>query len=292
MTLRRTTSRVLTASPRIGGRGGARRLWAGLAAMAVVVALASAAQAEASTAPQTDSAIPALAPGNEVTGIPALPDLRTRKGISWGFNWLVMITVLSLVPAVALLVTCFTRIIVVLGLLRHALATPQLPPNMVLTGLAFFLTVVVMMPVFTDIHRDSLGPYFKGELSQAEALTAGESRIRRFMIGQLEAAGNSDDVKVFLDNELAARENLTWRDVDTTALIPAFVVSELKVAFIIGFQIFLPFVIIDMLVASVLTSMGMLMLPPVLISLPFKLLMFVLADGWERVVGTLLQSFG
>ncbi len=284
---RKTSRRSIASLP-----ASARWLLMVMGSVVVLLAFASVARAETTTSPKTVSDIPSLAPGQEMAGMPSLPDLRTRKGIAWSFNWLVMITVISLVPAVALLVTSFTRIIVVLGLLRHAMGTQQMPPNMVLTGLAFFLTLLVMMPVIKDVHSQSLGPYFKGELSQAEALTAGESRIRRFMIGQLEAAGNSEDVKVFLDEELAAKADLTWRDVDTTALIPAFVVSELKVAFIIGFQIFLPFVIIDMLVASVLTSMGMLMLPPVLISLPFKLLMFVLADGWERVVGTLIQSFG
>jgi flagellar biosynthetic protein FliP len=218
-----------------------------------------------------------------------LPD--DASGTSAAVKWVAIVTVLSLAPAVLVMVTCFTRIVVVLGLLRQALATQQLPPNQILFGLALLMTAVVMAPVYKDVHAEAVGPYMAGKLGQAEAFAAGERHVRAFMIRQIEAAGNVDDVYLFLDEKAAQRKDLAWRDVGTLSLVPAFVVSELKVAFTMGFRIFLPFVIIDMLVASVLVSMGMWMVPPVLISLPFKLLLFVLADGWHLVVGTLMASF-
>ena len=221
-----------------------------------------------------------------------LRDVEGMVGRSGSIKALLAVTVLAIAPAVAVMVTCFTRIIVVLGLLRQALGTQQLPPNQVLFGLALFMTVVVMTPVFQDVHRDAIVPYSSGQASQVQAWNAGEGHIRNFMIRQVEAAGNADDVYLFLSEESAAREDLTWQDVGSESLIPAFVVSELKTAFLMGFRIYLPFLVIDMLVASALLSMGMLMLPPALVSLPFKLLLFVLADGWHLVVGTLMRSFG
>ena len=222
----------------------------------------------------------------------ALPDIGSPAGVSTTLKWLAAVTVLTLAPAVLVMITSFTRIIVVLGLLRQAMATQQLPPNQILFGLALLMTVVVMAPVYKDVHREAIAPYFDGGLDQTAALKAGQAPVRAFLIRQIEAGGNTDDVYLFLPDELAEREDITWRDVPTMSLIPAFVISELKIAFLMGFRIFLPFLIIDMLVASVLVSMGMLMLPPVLISLPFKLLLFVLADGWHLVVGTLMKSFG
>ncbi len=221
----------------------------------------------------------------------SLPDLADRDTVSSALRWLAVVTVVSVAPAVAVLVTSFTRIIVVLGLLRQGLATQQSPPNSVLFGLSLLMTVAVMAPVLGDLQRDTLGPLATGQAEVAPALAAGEARVREFMIAQVEAAGNSEDVELFLDPELTAREDLRWKDVPTASLLPGFVISELKVAFLIGFRVLLPFLIVDMVVASILTSMGMLMLPPVLISLPFKLLLFVLADGWHLVVGTLLRSF-
>jgi len=205
-------------------------------------------------------------------------------------QWVVLATVLALAPALAVLVTCFTRIIVVLGLLRQALATQSLPPNQVLFGLALFMTLVVMAPVYQAVHRDAIAPWLSGRVDGPVALVAGERHVRSFMIRQIENQHNSDDVYLFMGDG-ARDKDLAWGDVPTISLIPAFIVSELKTAFMIGFQIYLPFLIIDMLVSSVLISMGMLMLPPILISLPFKLLLFVLADGWHRVVGTLMTSF-
>ncbi len=222
----------------------------------------------------------------------SLPPLNDPATTSAAVQWIVLVTVLAVAPAIVVMVTCFTRIIVVLGLLRQALATQQLPPNQILFGLALLMTVVVMAPTYTAVHRDAIAPYLAGELSRQEAWQAGQKHLRGFMIRQIDSADNGDDVYLFLDADLADRADLTWADVPTTALIPAFVVSELKVAFMIGFRIYLPFLVIDMLVASVLVSMGMLMLPPVLVSMPFKLLMFVLANGWHLVVGTLMRSFG
>ncbi len=221
-----------------------------------------------------------------------LPDIKSRSGVTSIIKWVALITVLSLAPAIVVLVTSFTRIIVVLGLLRQALTTQQVPPNQVLFGLALLLTALVMAPAYKDVHRDAVAPYFQGRATQAQALRAGEKHIRKFMIRQLENTGNQDEVYPFLDEKAATREGLTWGDVPTISLVPAFVVSELKTAFSIGFRIYLPFVVVDLLVASILVSMGMLMVPPALISLPFKLLLFVLADGWGLVVGTLIKSFG
>lgn len=209
---------------------------------------------------------------------------------SW-IKWLVLAAVLSLAPALAVMVTSFTRIVVVLGLLRQALATPNLPPNQILFGLALLMSVVVMTPVIQDVYTDAYKPWSAGELSDADALAAGETSVRGFMIRQLEAGDNTAMVYTFLPKEQTAKEDLSWRDVPTWSLIPAFVLGELKIAFLMGLRIFLPFVIIDMLVGSVLVSMGILMLPPVLIAMPFKLLMFVLADGWALVAGTLMNSF-
>jgi flagellar biosynthetic protein FliP len=240
----------------------------------------------------TSAAWGAEAASGPAVGGMLLPDLQHPGTAGAAMQWLVLVTVLSVAPAVAVMVTSFTRIIVVLGLLRQALASPQLPPNQVLFGLALFMTAVVMAPVYRDVHRDSISPYLAGKSDLPAAWAAGEKHLRAFMIRQVDAAGNAEEVYPFLDAELAKRKDLAWGDVPTLSLMPAFVISELKTAFMIGFRIYLPFVIIDMLVASVLMSMGMLMLPPVLISMPFKLLLFVLADGWHLVVGTLMKSFG
>jgi len=235
------------------------------------------------------AAAPAEAPGGLAK---ALPNIDTPGGSSTVITWIVMVTVLSVAPALLVMVTCFTRIVVVLGLLRQALGSAQLPPNQVIFGLSLLMTAVVMAPTYKKIHNDAIGPYLDGGLKRETALANGETHIREFMTRQIEAAGNSADVYLFLSDEMAGKDNLAWADVPTVSLIPAFVVSELKVAFWMGFRIFLPFLVIDLLISTFLVSMGMLMLPPSLISLPFKLLLFVLADGWHLVVGTLMNSFG
>ncbi len=210
---------------------------------------------------------------------------------------LLLLTVLSLAPAVLLMTTSFVRIIVVLGLLRQALGTQQLPPSQVMTALAMFMTLLVMTPTWTEVYNDAVGPYSRGEIVSPEAAwNAGVLPIKRFMSRQIELADNSDDVWLFYDYLPESRSGQpppeTYEEVPLAALLPAFMLSELKVSFLIGFQIYLPFLILDMVVSSVTISMGMMMLPPVLISLPLKLLLFVLVDGWNLVVGMLLQSFG
>jgi len=228
---------------------------------------------------------------SDVAGLLAdLGQVRDKAPGGTMVQWLVLATVLAIAPALAVLVTCFTRIVVVLGLLRQALATQSLPPNSVLFGLALLMTLVVMAPVYNAVHRDAVAPWLADEMDGPAALAVAEGHARGFMIRQIEAQQNVDDVFLFLDDD-ARSLDLTWGDVPTLGLVPAFVVSELKTAFLIGFQMYVPFLIIDMLVSSVLISMGMLMLPPVLISLPFKLLLFVLADGWHRVIGTLMTGF-
>jgi len=261
------------------------------------VVLTAAAAAAAGQAAPAAAPVPASAPAptsapaaGDVTGL--LPDVATPGGAAAALKWIVLVTVLSLAPAIVVMVTCFTRIVVVLGLLRQALAAPQIPPNQVLFALALLMTVTVMAPVYRSVYEDAISPYLEGRMTRQQAVPAGEKHLRSFMIRQIEAGGNTDDVYLFLDDEAAGRDDLTWGDVPTLSLIPSFVVSELKIAFYMGFRIYLPFLIVDMLVGAVLISMGMLMLPPVLISLPFKLLLFVLADGWHLVVGTLMGSFG
>ncbi len=199
---------------------------------------------------------------------------------------LALLTVLSLAPAILIMMTCFTRIVVVLSFVRMSLATQTMPPNQVLIGLALFLTFFVMAPVFSDINEEALQPYLDRELSQEEALERAAVPIKEFMAKHI----RQKDLNLFLSYaDLDTPESV--QDIPLTALIPAFAISELKTAFQIGFLIFIPFLIIDMIVASTLMSMGMMMLPPVIISLPFKILLFVLVDGWYLVVESLLLSY-
>jgi len=204
---------------------------------------------------------------------------------------MLLLTVISLAPAVLVMSTCFVRIIVVLGILRQALGTQQLPPSQVITSIAMFMTLLVMSPVWKQVYDNAIMPYSNHQLSLEEAWQAGVAPMHRFMSLQIERTGNSEDVWLFLEYLPDAPTPETYEDVPLQALLPAFMLSELKTAFLIGFQIYLPFVILDIVIASIMIAMGMLMLPPVLISLPFKLLLFVLVDGWHLVVGMLLESF-
>ena len=215
-------------------------------------------------------------------------------GISSEINILILLTVLSLAPAILILCTCFTRIIVVLALLRQAIGTQTLPPTQVLVGLAMFMTFLVMAPVMQEINRTAIAPLSDGKINQIQAWSQAKQPLRDFMFNQIERCGNWSDVYMVLNYrgvDTSNPQQLRRQDVDMISLIPAFILSELKTAFIIGFRLYLPFLIIDMVVSSLLISMGMLMLPPVLISLPFKLLLFVMVDGWRLVVGNLLDSF-
>ncbi|MBM4089323.1 MAG: flagellar type III secretion system pore protein FliP [Planctomycetes bacterium] len=224
------------------------------------------------------------------------PDAWTSPGgLSSTLQVLLLLTVLSLAPAILLMTTSFVRIVVVLGLLRQALGTQQLPPNQVITSLAIFMTLLIMAPVGKDVYDQAIAPYSnpRSHMTLEEAWQAGSLPIKRFMSRQIDAAGNAEDIHLFyryLPPDTPAPK--TFDDVPLQVLLPAYMLSELKVAFLIGFQIYLPFLILDIVVASVTISMGMLMLPPVMISLPFKLMLFVLVDGWHLVVGMLLESFG
>jgi len=213
------------------------------------------------------------------------------EGLSSTIQVMLLLTVLSLAPAVLLMTTCFVRIVVVLGLLRQAIGTQQLPPSQVITSLALFITLLIMAPVWKEVYNQAIQPYTNNQIGLEEAWTAGTAPIRQFMSRQIIRTGNHDDVWLFLSYLPEQPAPESYDQVPLQALLPAFMLSELKTAFLIGFQIYLPFLIVDMVIASVMVSMGMLMLPPVLISLPFKLLLFVLLDGWHLVVGMLMESF-
>jgi flagellar biosynthesis protein FliP len=219
----------------------------------------------------------------------------TPQGLSSALQIMILLTVLSLAPAVLMMTTSFVRIIVVFGLLRQALGTQQLPPSQVLTSLALFMTLLIMTPVWTEVYDDAIGPYTRGEAGMTLERTwqQGVQPIRRFMVQQIDMANNADDIWLFHDYLRPDGPPLeSYDDVPLQVLLPAYMLSELKTAFLIGFQIYLPFLILDLVIASVTISTGMLMLPPVIISLPFKLLLFVLVDGWRLVVSMLLESFG
>lgn len=232
-------------------------------------------------------------------------DWTSPDRLSSSLQVMLLLTVVSLAPAVLMMTTSFVRIVVVLGLLRQALGTQQLPPSQVITSIALFVTLLLMAPVWQQTYEQGIRPYTDGEIGLQEAFDRGVTPIRRFMADQIIRTGNEDDVHLFLaylpdavDSETDEMPDYRYYNaqegqtlVPITALLPAFMLSELKTAFLIGFQIYLPFVILDIVVASVTISMGMLMLPPVLISLPFKLLLFVLLDGWTLVIEMLLESF-
>jgi flagellar biosynthesis protein FliP len=232
-------------------------------------------------------------PGGLVPSLLGGPERWTSpEGLSSTMQVLVLMTVISLAPAVLLMTTCFVRIIVVLGLLRQALGTQQLPPSQVISSMTLFLTLLVMAPVWKQVYDDGIEPYTSRSISLDQAWTAGARPLRQFMSSQIERTGNSQDIWLFykyLPTGTVAPAD--YDDVPLSVLLPAFMLSELKTAFLIGFQIYLPFMVLDIVIASVMISMGMLMLPPVLISLPFKLLLFVLVDGWHLIVGMLLESF-
>ncbi|MDT0159376.1 flagellar type III secretion system pore protein FliP [Bacillus sp. AG4(2022)] len=206
--------------------------------------------------------------------------------VSTSIKMLLLLTVLSLAPSILILMTCFTRIIIVLSFVRTALATQQMPPNQVLVGLSLFLTFFIMAPTFQEVNEQALTPLFNDEINLEQAYEKASVPFKDFM----SAHTRQKDLALFLEYS-GAETPESIQDIPLTALVPAFAISEIKTAFQIGFMIFIPFLVIDMIVASVLMSMGMMMLPPVMISLPFKILLFVLVDGWYLVVKSLLQSF-
>ncbi|HUG93446.1 MAG TPA: flagellar type III secretion system pore protein FliP [Planctomycetaceae bacterium] len=258
-----------------------------------------------------DAEAPPAAPAPPAgLGLPDVDQMLAPGGVSATLKLLLLLTVLSLAPALLMMTTCFIRFVVVLGLLRQAIGTQQLPPNQVIVSLCLFLTFLVMAPVWKEAYDAGIAPYNDPAVHTLPGQQPGEDRLtrafhntvqplRRFMSEQIELTGNSDAVWMFLDYQRPApgspaaatwREPETYDDLDLSVLLPAYMLSELKTAFVIGFQIYLPFLVIDMVVSSVLISMGMMMLPPVLVSLPFKLLLFVMIDGWYLTVGMLLES--
>jgi flagellar biosynthetic protein FliP len=230
-------------------------------------------------------------------GNPLDPASAANQGLSTSLSILLLLTILTLVPAILVMCTSFTRIVVVLALLRQALGTQTLPPTQVIVGLSLFLTFLVMAPTLDRINTEVLQPMQDPdvEMNEIQAWEKAKSPLRDFMFAQIDHAGNWDSVYMLMEwrepGSTRDRSELRRADVDMLTLIPAFMLSELKVAFLLGFRLYLPFLVIDMVISSVLISMGMLMLPPVLISLPFKLLLFVLVDGWNLVVANLLSSF-
>ncbi|RJP35174.1 MAG: flagellar biosynthetic protein FliP [Phycisphaerales bacterium] len=274
-------------------------------ALAVLFACAALAQAACGqTSPPPNSI------DNSVLGVPdvrgVIPPAVEPEGVSATLRILVLMTVLTLVPSILVMTTAFPRIVIVLGLLRQALGTPQLPPGQVLLGLSLFLTMLIMAPTWHKINEEAVTPYFDNApgLTQRRAIDISLKHMRDFMFAQIQKNDADEDVYLFLEYALGrpidpGRRVVLEPDpedeeaivVPTTALIPAFMLSELKSAFVMGFKFYLPFLVIDMVIASILISMGMMMLPPVLISLPFKLMLFVLADGWHMVVRSLLYSF-
>jgi flagellar biosynthesis protein FliP len=210
----------------------------------------------------------------------------SADNVSTSVKLLLLFTVLSLAPSILILMTSFTRIMIVLSFVRTSLATQQMPPNQVLIGLSLFLTFFIMAPTFQEVNDEALTPLFNEEINLEEAYTKASIPFKEFMSKQT----RQKDLELFLEYSGAERPQ-SVKDIPLTSLVPAFALSEIKTAFQIGFMIFIPFLVIDMVVASVLMSMGMMMLPPVMISLPFKILLFVLVDGWYLVIKSLLQSF-
>lgn len=230
-------------------------------------------------------AMPAWAePGIPAVALTTNPDGSQEYTVT--IQILAIMTMLTLLPAVVMMMTCFTRIIIVFSITRQAIGLQQSPSNQILVGLALFLTFFIMTPVLEKIHKEALMPYIDEEITSVEALSRAEKPIKDFMLGQT----REDDIALFV--RISGKTDIHGpEDLPLSIVVPAFVTSELKTAFQIGFLIFIPFLILDMVVASVLMAMGMMMLSPIIISLPFKIMLFVLVDGWTLIIGTLASSF-
>lgn len=211
---------------------------------------------------------------------------HSPKDIAVTLQIVLLLTVLSLAPGILVLMTSFTRIVIIFSFLRHALATQQAPPNQVIVGLALFLTMFVMAPTGKKINDEALQPYLNGKISQAEALKNAEAPVKDFMLKQT----REKDLALMVSLSKGVKPK-SAEDISILVLVPAFVISELRIAFQIGFLIYIPFLVLDMVISSVLLSMGMMMLPPMMISLPFKLILFVLVDGWNLIVGSIVAGF-
>jgi flagellar biosynthetic protein FliP len=280
-----------------------RLLWL-FAVLALSGAFANASHAQTVSTGNVDLTLPSGVGG--LGGLGGPQQWTSPGGISSTLQVMLLLTVVSLAPAILLMTTSFVRILVVMGLLRQALGAQQLPPSQVITSIALFMTALLMTPVWTKVYNDAIKPYSENRMTLDEAWDRGTQPVRQFMGDQIRRTDNAEDVYLFLRYLPSEKDpktgklatNYAYYDakpderlVPLQALLPAFMLSELKTAFLIGFQIYLPFVVLDIVVASVTISMGMLMLPPVLISLPFKLLLFVLVDGWRLVVEMLMESF-
>ncbi len=234
-----------------------------------------------------------LPPGAQAAEQPAAPFISIQMDdqadpgkTSVVMQIFLLLTILSLAPSLLVMLTSFTRIAIVLSVLRQAIGTQSMPPNQIIIGLALFLTLFIMTPVWQTVHRDALQPYLDNQISQGEAFDRAIRPVRTFMFKQT----REKDLAMMIEVAKQPRPG-SIEDVATTVLIPSFIISELKTAFQMAFMLYVPFLIIDMVVASVLLSMGMMMLPPVMVSLPFKLMLFVLADGWHLIVGSLVKGF-
>ena len=247
-----------------------------LAAIAIALGLLVFTALTVQAAEATDSALVSIQMG--------APDEPGRTSVV--MQIFLLMTVLSLAPAILIMLTSFTRIAIVLSVLRQAIGTQSMPPNQIIIGLALFLTFFIMTPVWQNVHQNALRPYLDKKISQNEAFERALQPVRTFMFKQT----REKDLAMMIDVAKRPRPK-TIADVDTSVLIPSFIISELKTAFQMAFMLYVPFLIIDMVVASVLLSMGMMMLPPVMVSLPFKLMLFVLADGWHLIVGSLVKGF-
>ena len=237
-------------------------------------------------------AAPASLPGLSLPTIPGSGPAKSPQQVANTLQILLLLTVLTLAPALLIMTTAFTRIVIVLSFLRSALGTQNIPPNQVMLGLALFLTFFVMAPTFNQMNQDAVQPYLAGHMAFPDAINRGETPLRRFMVAQT----YKDDLKLFLQMSKTpppkiADPNHPADSLPMVVVVPAFVISELKTGFIFGFIVYIPFVIIDLVVSSLLMSMGMMMLPPTVISLPAKVLVFILADGWHAIAGSLAASY-
>jgi flagellar biosynthetic protein FliP len=286
------------------------RLWT-ICAFVVLAVSASVSSAQLVGPPATDAGfrqLPGLGesttlnPVSVLEGVAkALPGGATNSdgplstGISGPISILLLLTVITLVPSIILMTTCFMRIIIVLGLLKQAIGAQSIPPPQVITALAMFMTLLVMSPTIDRINTEAVQPYRAGAIRDPEVLwNKAKQPMRDFMFDQIDATGNWSSVYMVLEYrgiDASQPERLTRADVDMISLIPAFMLSELKTAFLMGFRVYLPFLVIDIVISTLLISMSMMMLPPVLISLPFKLLLFVLVDGWTLIAASLMHSF-
>jgi len=259
--------------------------------LCILTFLGNTATASAAAVEDTITAEEPSVSGNNVKGAlgPLEFTLTTKEDgdtLASSLQVLLLLTIITLAPSILIMVTSFTRIIIVLHFVRSALGTQTTPPNQVLIGLALFLTFFIMSPVFTQINTEAIKPLSAGEITKEEAFQLGVAPIRTFMLEQTEVK----DLRLFMD--IAGISTVdTVEDIPLTVIIPSFIISELRTAFIIGFLIYIPFIIIDMVVASTLMSMGMMMLPPSMISMPFKILLFIVADGWNLIVGEVVKTF-